>query len=128
MSAASDKLRRKYRAFSDSGDFSDTLLEECITDAKDELDQDSWGDLYERGAIALAAHIIELGQRAASAGAGGASAGGIGSLKTGDEQINYLATGAAVAGEGDVSLRTTPYGLEFLRLQRQVVRPFFVVI
>lgn len=128
MSALSDRLREVYPAFADASTFSDALLEDAITDAQGELESDTWAHLYDRGAIALAAHMIELGQRAALGGAGAGGAGTASQIKTGDEQIAFAAVGAATATSSEVSLRTTPYGLEFLRLQAQVVRPFFVVI
>ena len=128
MSALSDRLREAYPAFADVSTFSDVLLEDAITDAQNELESDTWAHLYDRACLALAAHTSELGARAALGGAGLAGAGTASQFKTGDEAITFVAVGAATATASEVSLRTTPYGLEFLRLQGQVIRPFFVVI
>lgn len=121
-------LRRHYPAFADVAAFPDATVSAFIADAEAELDVEVWAELFERGTIALAAHMLEVGRRAALAGAGAASAGGVSQVKTGDEQVTFAAVGVSTARGDEASLKTTPYGLEFLRIEAQVVRPYFVVI
>lgn len=128
MSVTPQNLRDRWPAFADASAWPDVVVQLALTDAALELEEDVWCLRFDPGTIALAAHMLELGARTSAAGAGNAGQGGVQMIKTGDEQIAFAAVGAATAKGDEVSLRTTPYGLEFLRIQAMVPRPFFVVI
>lgn len=121
-------LRRRFPAFADATEYPESTVLAFLVDARGELDSEVWGRFYNPGVCALAAHLLELSARSAAGGAGAAGQGGVQQVRTGDEQIAYAAVGAATARADEVGLRTTPYGLEFLRIQGCVVTPYFVVI
>lgn len=123
------ELRLRWPAFASATDFPDSVVQAALDSAAAELAQDVWCATWTPGVLALAAHSLEIYARTLAAGAGNAGQGGIAAIKTGDEQITFGAVGAAIATGDEAALRTTPYGLEFLRLQEtRVVTPFFVVI
>ena len=66
LTAADFKIR--YPEF-DSVD--DVTVDRFIADAEQELAEACWGDLYERGVFALAAHFLSLDQKRQAAGSGG---------------------------------------------------------
>ena len=105
------------------------MVQAALDSAAAELAQDVWCEFWTPGVLALAAHQLEIYARTLQTSAGNAGQGGIAAIKTGDEQITFGAVGAATADPSETALRTTPYGIEFLRLQTtRVVRPFFIVI
>jgi len=121
MSGSSDKLRGLWPEF--ASDPADAIVDLFIETATSQMSVTRWGKLFELGAITLAAHMLALRKRslAAAGSALGGPVGGLTALSTGDESISFGAVGAATAGDEDTSLRTTPYGLEYLRLKSMLV-------
>jgi len=112
-----------YPEFASASEWSDQVIDFFISEAACELDPCVWrGKFFAKGSLALAAHLMAVAKKSQTGANGGMtpSPGGIGSLKTGDEQITYMAVNASSDDFGDESLRTTPYGLEFLRLSGQI--------
>lgn len=99
-------------------------LEAYLGDAALQLAPTVWGVLFEQATAQLAAHLMTLRDRAqatAGDGSGMVPAGGVTSVRTGGLGLTFGAVGAATAGAGEAALRTTPYGLEFLRLRSLVL-------
>ena len=129
MSASSDNLRILYPAFKSTTDWPDTTVDTFIGWAAAELDTETWDSFFERGSLALAAHMMEIAKRTSSPISGVvAAAGAVTSIKTDQEQITFGAVGAATAKSSEASLRTTPYGLEYLRLrdERLSATPMYI--
>lgn len=127
MSASSDKLRALFPEF--ATDPLDVVVDLFISTASGQISLTKWANYYEIGALTLAAHMLAVRKRSAAAAAStlGMPVGGLTALSTGDESISFGAVGAATADGEDVSLRTTPYGLEYLRLKSMLVlTPFSV--
>lgn len=96
------------------------VLVAFLSDAALQMAAPVWGRIFELGAANLAAHMLTLRDRSlatAGDGSGMAAVGGPNSIRTGGLSINFGAVGAATASGSEVALRTTPYGLEFLRLR-----------
>jgi hypothetical protein len=132
MSASSDKLRILYPQFSDPSDFPDSTVDTFIEEASLEVEKSVWRQLYQRGVLALAAHMMFVAERtksiADSSPIGGGIVGPVSSIKTGDEQISFgTVSGGSGFGSFESSLSTSPYGQEFLRLWSQVTgRPISI--
>lgn len=87
-----------------------------------------WGELFEPGVANLTAHILTLRAKAIDlADSEIFAAGSVTSVKTGDLAVSFGATGAATASGDEVSLRTTSYGLEYLRLQSMLAHQPLVI-
>ena len=82
-----------------------------LADAEAEIDSSKWGDMYQRGRAHLALHMAFL---ATSSGRG--PAGALTAESLGDMSRSYAAPSLSHV------LESTNYGIEFLRLKRQVGR------
>lgn len=128
MSTSSDKLRILYPEFASLTAYTDVVVDLFLGWAALELDALTWGTHFERGSLALAAHMMAISKRSAAAATAalGASSGGIASMSTDQESIAFQAP-PQVASAGDGSLGSTVYGLEFIRLRERVVAgPLYV--
>lgn len=87
-----------------------------------------WGQLFEAGVANLTAHILTLRAKAVLlADAEIAAAGPVAAVKTGNLSVTFGAVGAATATADEVSLRTTSYGLEYLRLRSMLAHQPLVI-
>lgn len=130
MGTSTATLRTLYPEFADTSAYPDATVTIFIDAAASELDVEVWGELFARGALALAAHMMALAKRSSGAAASTESlpGGAVTSMRTGDEAISFGAVGAATASPSEVSLRTTAYGLEYLRLEAKVIgSPLYVI-
>jgi hypothetical protein len=127
--ATMTRFRLKFPEFADDTIYSSELLDVYIADASLEPSEVIWGNKWTQGVYLLTAHGLSLWKRsqAATANAFGASVGGVNSIRTGDESINFGAVGAATASAGEASFRTTPYGLEYIRMRSELVTTPFCV-
>lgn len=89
----------------------DTFLEL----AAQRLDATWWGDLYQQGAVYLAAHLLTLSARAS---AGVTGAGPIVSQRAHDLSVGFGAV-VGVLSE-DAKMATTSYGIEYLNLRAKL--------
>lgn len=94
--------------------------------AAERMDATAWGDLFQQGAVYLAAHLCVLAQRAAATGVSG-GAGPVSAIKTGDVSVSFGAIGGVIATASMQAMSTTPHGLQYLALRRQVPMTGFVV-
>ena len=79
------------------------------------LDSSFWGAQRPLAAALLTAHAY-LKDKAASA-SGGATAGKVTGKSVQDWSASYEGVGSASGAEGDADLRSTVYGVEYLRLR-----------
>jgi hypothetical protein len=129
VSEASDNLRCKYPEFADTSVYPDETVDKFLAWALAELDPETWDCHITAGSCALAAHLMAVAKKSSQAANAPfpAAAGGVSKLKTDQEEITFSAVGAATASGDEASYRTTPYGLEYLRLRERVVAgPLYV--
>lgn len=86
-----------------------------LFDAQQEISQARWGRLFERGVLALAAHLLRLSLWATE-GNGGANRN-VASESAGELSVGY-ATPTITGTDADYQL--TAYGQEYLRLRKLV--------
>lgn len=86
-----------------------------LSDAQQEISQARWGRLFERGVLALAAHLLRLSLWATE-GNGGANRN-VASESAGELSVGY-ATPTITGTDADYQL--TAYGQEYLRLRKLV--------
>lgn len=125
-----EKLRLLFPEFADISRWPDNVVSFFLQEAAAELEPKAWRHLYERGSIALAAHMMAIRKASLSADASAlpASSGSVSSIKTGDEQISYATSTGGSSSAFDASLLTTPYGLEYIRLRELATgHPVFVL-
>lgn len=79
------------------------------TYAEVQVSESIWGSRYAYAVALLTAHMMSLYQS-------GAIAGSVQSEKVGDVQRNY-----AVPAQDDNSFKSTKFGLEFIRLRKQII-------
>ncbi len=104
------------------------LMNEAIGIALLQFATSVWGVLLESGVANLVAHALTLRAKALQlADSEIAAAGAVNAVKTGDLSVSFGATGAATASAGETALRTTTYGLEYLRLREMLVTQPFVI-
>ncbi|OOF84433.1 hypothetical protein BKG93_07840 [Rodentibacter ratti] len=87
-----------------------------ISDAQTEISPKRWGKLYQRGVMALTAHLLKL--RADAEISGGVANRNLASESAGELSVSY-ATPTAVNGSDDF-YQLTAYGQEYLRLRKLV--------
>jgi len=119
------KFRRRYPEFAEVCDWSNAKVLGFIEDAKEEMSETVWSNLYEKGYMALAAHLMAVskaGQVAANNPAlAGGGAGAVTFVKTGEEQIMYAVTSQTQGTTVEqAALMSTRYGQEYVRLRELV--------
>lgn len=119
-----------YLAFFDPSvdpDNPGTVVETAVALAQERISADVWGRLYGQGLARLAAHLLELRRREASALESGAS--GVGpatSIRTGDLSISWAGPTTSGSLNDDSNwYNLTNHGREFLSLRAQLVRTPF---
>ena len=86
-----------------------------IEHAKMEVSQKAWGKLYERGLLALTAHLLRLNQMATKAK--GDANRPLASESAGEPSVSYQ--GSTITGV-NADYQLTAYGQEYLRLRKLV--------
>lgn len=90
--------------------------------AEKEVSASVWGDLYDMAVVLLAAHKLDIRERARRSRTGaGVGVGPLTSKKTGDLAESYASPGASSSSLNEQLLTSTVYGAEFLRLRAQLV-------
>ena len=87
-----------------------------LSDAQAEVSQVRWGKLYDRGVMALTAHLLKL--KADAEFSGGAANRNLASESAGELSVSYAAP--IPANGSDDFYQLTAYGQEYLRLRRLV--------
>lgn len=92
-----------------------TKIDLFLSDAEMEVSQSRWGKLYQRGVLALAAHLLRLSLWTTQGG-GGANRN-LAAESAGELSVTY-ATPTLTGTDADYQL--TAYGQEYLRLRRLI--------
>lgn len=87
-----------------------------LSDAQAEVSKVRWGKLYDRGLMALTAHLLKLSADAEISG--GVANRNLASESAGELSVSYAAPVSANASDDFYQL--TAYGQEYLRLRRLV--------
>ncbi len=106
----SSYLKSLFPEFSSEND---SRVELFIGIAASQIGSDAWGTLTDPATAYLAAHSLAMANRLGSGAAGPVTA-----EKVGDLSRNY---GDLSSKLDSVELSSTPYGLEYLRMRRQVL-------
>lgn len=126
-----EDFRTYYPEFSDDYVWTNPSLRRALCEADSETGSKRWGafeigscKLKNRGMYAYAAHRIvldSLASRAVSAGGVPSGASQVQSKSVADESVSYAAQTPESSGIADQTgdLRSTKYGLEFLRLRKR---------
>ena len=107
-----DDFLDRYHEFKETDESKIGLF---LSDAKMEVSQARWGKLYQRGVLALTAHLLRLSLWT-SEGGGGANRN-LASESAGELSVSYV-TPALTGTDADYQL--TAYGQEYLRLRKLV--------
>lgn len=87
-----------------------------LSDAQAEVGQVRWGKLYDRGVMALTAHLLKL--KADAEFSGGVASRNLAGESAGELSVSY--TAPISANGSDDFYQLTAYGQEYLRLRRLV--------
>jgi hypothetical protein len=98
----------------------DSRIQLFLDDAALELDSSLWGNWYDRGLAALAAHFLSLSIKAGSAGGSAGSVGPVASRSVGDVSVSFGMYSGGAAGTSDDFYKSTVYGQDYLRLMKLV--------
>ena len=91
-----------------------------ITDAEQSVNRTVWGKKADLGIIYLTAHLLAISPSPDISGGSGSVGGVVTSEKVGDLSRNYSTT-TAPSSASNAALSSTRYGLEFIRLRREVL-------
>lgn len=105
------EFKERFTSFSEE---TDSRIEIFLTDAALSISSDKFGLFYDLAIYNLAAHLLTMASR------GGGAAGPVTS-----ERVGELARGYAAPPNSDKmnfgSLASTPFGMEYERIRRQVM-------
>lgn len=97
----------------------DARVQIFLDDAALEMCESAWGDLYDRGQAALAAHMLAIAnQTEASGGTGGGASGPVASRSIGDVSVSFGLSSSSSKSEDWYT--STPYGSDYWRLVKIV--------
>lgn len=100
---------------------SDVRIQALIDIANLSVNQKVWGSSYAPGIAYLVAHLLKRSGAAAGVSGGSSQAGTVSSEKVGELQRSYATPSVSSASAEDALLATTSYGIEYLRLRRQIL-------
>jgi hypothetical protein len=102
--------------FPEFASLTDARIQIFIDDAELELDEDRWGDLYDKGLSYLTAHLLYVGeQTSAGQGEGG---GPLSTKAVGDVSLSF---GSYLTADNKATaFNATSYGQEYYRLMIMV--------
>ena len=112
MAVTPAEFKVRYPEF-DSVD--DARVQLFLDDATLEMSVDVWGDLYDRGQGALAAHYLAIGIQS-EAGGGGGSTAEVTSKKIGDVSYTYSTSSSSGGTDYKGGFDTTVYGRDYLNM------------
>lgn len=99
----------------------DTRIQALLDIANLSVSQKVWGSAFAPGMAYLVAHLLKRSGVAAGVSGGNSNAGTISSEKVGELQRSYAAPAMSGSSSDDALLSTTSYGMEYLRLRRQLI-------
>lgn len=107
-------MRIIHPEFEDDTLWPDSVVEVFVSEAADQLEYSVWKNDYERGVLALAAHMMKLADFSRKKKSGG---GRLSQIKTSQLSEAYAPT-VGVTSDDAIYMKTQ-YGEEFLRLKRR---------
>ena len=117
MAVTPTEFKARYTEFAST---SDARCQVYLDDAAGEMNEGRWGDLYDRGQAALAAHLLSVAdQNAASGGSGAALGGQVASRTVGSVSVSF-SNGVVSGGSAENFFLSTSYGAEYWRLSLKV--------
>lgn len=119
-----DQFKLRYPVFSD---VSDDTLQLAIDDASSELSARVWGDLYDRGRFALAAHLLKVRGVLKGKQDTGDVPVQVSSKSVGSVSLSYSSASAGFDEASHEGLATTTWGQEYLRMRKLLAQHFRVV-
>lgn len=96
-------------------------IESFIEIAKLSVAEKVWGNSYGVGVSYLVAHLLKRAGASSGVIGGSSNAGAVTSEKVGELQRSYALPNFSGGSAEDSLLATTSYGMEFLRLRRQIL-------
>lgn len=106
--------------FPEFSSVSDLRIEKFVEVAKLSVNEKSWKESYGVGVSYLTAHLLKRAGSGGGVQGGSSNAGVIASEKVGELQRTYAQPNVSGSGN-DAILATTSYGVEYLRLRRQLL-------
>lgn len=100
---------------------SDSRIENFIEIASLSLSEKIWGSSYGTGLSYLTAHLIKRAGVGGGVQGGSSNPGVVSSEKVGELQRSYALPNFQGSSAEDSLLGTTSYGIEYLRLRRQIL-------
>jgi hypothetical protein len=113
LTPADFKIR--YPEFSE---VDDSRVQFMLDDAALEVSETRWDTLYEKGSMALAAHLLSISQSNSEDDDSGGEEGNLTSKSIGD--VSYSFAKATSESSSDDWYLSTSYGAEYLRLKKRV--------
>ena len=123
MTVTPAEFKARYTEFAS---VADPRVQIFLDDAALEMSEATWGDLYDRGQGALAAHYLSIAEK--NAAGGGGSTAPISSKKVGDVSITYAVTPSGTVGDSTASFMDTSYGQDYLGLLELVGQGAIAVV
>lgn len=108
MSLTPTAFRVRYPQF-DADTYPNPVVQSALDDCVLEMNETQWGNLYERGAYALTAHLLS------SNTAGAMPSAGVVSRSVGDVSVTFAAGSVAMDDLG-----SSVYGCEYVRLRKLI--------
>ena len=99
----------------------DVRIQALLDIANLSVSQKVWGSAYAPGMAYLVAHLLKRSGAAIGVSGGSSNAGTVSSEKVGELPRSYSAPGGSGSSGEDAFLSTTSYGMEYLRLRRQLL-------
>lgn len=99
----------------------DVRIQALIDIANLSVSQKVWGSSYTPGIAYLVAHLLKRSGAAAGVSGSSSQAGTVSSEKVGELQRSYASPSMSGSSAEDALLSTTSYGIEYLRLRRQLL-------
>ena len=106
----------RFPGFTDADSSRQTEIQYALDDAELSVHRATWGDTADLAVMLLAAH--DLTEKGRTDQHGGGGAGAVTARTVGPGVVGY---GDPKQGKSSDEYRTTPYGVRYLRLRRQLV-------
>lgn len=118
MEATAENIKVLFPEFSS---VSDQRIENFIEIAKLSVNEAVWKSSYGTGLSYLTAHLLKRAGAGGGVQGGSSNAGMVTSEKVGELQRSYALPNFSGGSAEDSLLATTSYGIEYLRLRRQIL-------
>lgn len=118
MEATAENIKALFPEFSS---VSDQRIENFIEIAKLSVAEKVWGSSFGTGVSYLTAHLLKRAGVGGGVQGGSSNPGVVSSEKVGELQRSYALPNFSGGSAEDALLATTSYGMEYLRLRRQIL-------